>query len=832
MGALLRLLSIYLLVMITVPALFVLVHGDADITDQSTPTPDKILRSNEKVASKTDEEAVFREEEKINPDGLSVKELKQLEAKGEKHVFQAEVNKLMNILINSLYSNSEVFLRELISNASDALDKIRFLSLTDGEQLSSGSDLGIKIKVNKDEKTLTITDTGIGMSRDDLINNLGTIAKSGTTEFLKSFQASKDTNLIGQFGVGFYSAFLVADTVTVISKNNSDKQYIWQSDSHGSFSITEDPRGNTLGRGTSIVLHMKEEAEEFLDEKTLKDLLSKYSEFIDHPIYLWTSNVVDKEVALTDEEIAEEKRKAKEASKVEFEEDSETVSLDEADKEEEEEEFDFPKTKTVKETESTWSTMNEVKPLWTRGAKDVTDEEYKSFYKGAVAKGDYNDPIDWIHFNAEGEVDFKSLLYIPGTAPTNMYEQNKEGGHRGLRLYVRRVFITDEFRDILPKYLSFLKGIIDSDDLPLNVSREMLQESKTLKVIKKKIIRKAIAMFQKMCQDEDQTKYRQFWKLYGSTIKLGVIEDASNKQRLSELLVYQTSKSQEPSTLAKYVERMKDHQKNIYVLACEKIEECKQSPLAEQLHAKDFEVVYMVDPIDEYVMNSMDRYDGKYKFVNIAKEGLELEQTEEEKAAEEARKEEIKTEFAGLKDWFKQKFPTQIERVVVTTRLVSVPAALVSSSYGWTANMERIVKAQALGNPDAAAMNAPKKILEINPDHVLVKELNRRVKEDPEDQIALEMAEMLYETSAMTSGFPVTNPNKLVNQVLKMMTKSMQENLPQEVVEEVSKMETPKLHVVPETVPVTKKESATSTEETEKAEESEKAVEIEDHDEL
>jgi len=321
-------------------------------------------------------------------------------------------------------------------------------------------------------------------------------------------------------------------------------------------------------------------------------------------------------------------------------------------------------------------------------------------------------------------------------------------------------------------------------------------------------------MFQEMAQDEEnKEKYLKFWEIFGVNIKLGVVEDASNKQRLSELMLFNTSKSSTLSTLQQYVDRMKEGQKQIYVLACERLEECQASPLGEKLHQGGYELVYMVDPIDEYVMNSLERFDGKYKFSNIAKEGLELDLTDEEKEKETARKEEIKTEFATLKDWLKKKLSSQIERVSVTTRLVSAPAALVSSSYGWTANMERIVKAQALGDPKAAAMNAPKKIMEINPDHVLIKELNRRVKEDENDKTALEIAELLYDTSALTSGFPVNNPNQLVNRVLKMMTKSMEADLPKDVVEEVQRLEPIVPHVVTEEPEAATPKKAAQTEE-------------------
>jgi len=366
-----------------------------------------------------------------------------------------------------------------------------------------------------------------------------------------------------------------------------------------------------------------------------------------------------------------------------------------------------------------------------------------------------------------------------------MYEVQKDTGHRGLRLYVRRVFITDEFRDILPKYLSFLKGIVDSDDSPLNVSREMLQESRSLQTIKKKIVRKAISMFQAMQQDEEnQDKWKDFWENYGQNIKLGVIEDPGNRQRLSELMQFKSSKVSDLTTLQQYVDRMKEGQKQIYHLACEKIEECKTSPLAESLISKGFEVLYMIDSIDEYTLSSLERFSGKYKFANIAKEGLELEGQEKDEEKEKAMKEE----FSELKVWLKDVLKSQIERATLSTRLASAPAAVVSSQYGWTANMERIMKAQALADPKAAEFNAPKKVLEINPQHILIQELNRRIKEDKKDPIAIEIAELLYDTSALTSGFTINNQQVFANKVLKMMIASMADKIPQHVVDEVKNL--------------------------------------------
>lgn len=418
----------------------------------------------------------------------------------EKFTFQAEVNRMMKLIINSLYRNKEIFLRELISNASDALDKIRLLSLTDSSQLDTNSNLRIQIKADKENKVLHIIDTGIGMSRNDLVNNLGTIAKSGTADFLSKMQDENSENqsendMIGQFGVGFYSAFLVADRVVVTTKHNSDKQYVWESDAN-SFSIIDDPRGDTLKRGSQVSLYLKEEAQDFLEEDTVKQLIKKYSQFINFPIYLWTSKSVEEEVPVEEE------------SKEDTAEDA-VEDGDEDAKVEEDADEDKPKTKKVTKTVWDWLVMNDNKPIWTRKPAEVTDDEYNEFYKSLTK--DTSDPFTHTHFVAEGEVTFKSLLFIPKVQPSESF--NKYGTKSdNIKLFVRRVFITDEFNDMMPNYLNFIRGIVDSDDLPLNVSRETLQQHKLIKVIKKKLVRKVLDMIKKISKEE----YVKFWKEFST----------------------------------------------------------------------------------------------------------------------------------------------------------------------------------------------------------------------------------------------------------------------------------------------------------------------------
>jgi heat shock protein beta len=473
----------------------------------------------------------------------------------ESHEFQAEIGRLMDILINSLYTNKEVFLREIISNAADALDKIRFLAVSDPSILKDLSDLFIQVEYDSEEKTISIYDSGVGMTKQDLINNLGTIAKSGTTNFVQALAQGQNLNLIGQFGVGFYSAFLAGNKVTVISKNNEDEQYIWESSAAHSFVVKQDPEGNTLKRGTKIIIHLKQDAYEFCDENMLKDLIKRYSEFINFPIYLRVQKEHIKEVPEEEQTQFETEKK---------------IDLEIID----EDKLKRPKTKTITEKKWNWELVNDNKAIWLRSKEDLTLEDYNNFYKALA--NDYEDPLTHIHFNAEGEVDFKCILFIPGHAPSDLFD-NYYAKVSALKLYVRRVLINEKFEDLLPKYLNFIKGVIDSDDLPINVSRESLQQLKMLKVMGRKLVKKALEMIKKMAElkeddestdekeDEEEAniedianletkilndgkikekekkrqekieRYNSFWLEFGKNIKLGIIEDVSNRNKLAHL---------------------------------------------------------------------------------------------------------------------------------------------------------------------------------------------------------------------------------------------------------------------------------------------------------
>eukprot|EP01111_Echinosteliopsis_oligospora_P011097 TRINITY_DN3574_c0_g1_i1.p1 TRINITY_DN3574_c0_g1~~TRINITY_DN3574_c0_g1_i1.p1 ORF type:complete len:724 (-),score=213.49 TRINITY_DN3574_c0_g1_i1:14-2185(-) len=688
-----------------------------------------------------------------------------MKEEAQSFTFQAEVNRLMHIIINSLYSNREIFLRELISNASDALDKIRFLSLTNATMLGAGDQakLEILLKIDKERRILHITDRGIGMTKDDLIKNLGTIAQSGTKDFLNKFaeQSDKTSGLIGQFGVGFYSVFLAADAVSVTSKHSDDDQYIWTSRADGTYKVVKDPLGNTLGRGTRISIHLKEDASEFLEESTIRNIAKKYSEFINFPISLWTSKVVSSEVP------AEETRE-EESTKPTSEEGVEVEEEDDEDDSDEEE----AKTTTKTETVWDWELLNNVKPIWTRSPKDVTADDYSSFYK--VISKDTEAPLKHIHFVAEGEANFKSILYIPSTPPQNQFDPTN-ANKGSIRLFVRRVFITDDFEGLIPNYLKFIRGVVDSDDMDLNVSREILQQTRLLKQIEKKIIRKAIAMFQEMATAEDKEEYIKFWSLYGTNIKLGVVEDSSNRSRLTKLIMFWSSKTGEYTTLDAYVSRMKEGQDQIYYLAGANKAVVESSPLAEKALKRGYEVLYMVDPIDEYAVQHVPKYDGKFKLTNLGKDGVTFDETEDE----QEEKKKVVDEFQPLVDFFKQNFAENIEKVVISDRLATAPCALIANQYGYSANMERIMKAQALHNNRQTGY-IPKKIMELNPRHPIVKELLKRVK--TEDKSAIISANVLYETALLSSGYTIDDPSKFAAAIHQMMALNM--NTEAELVDE------------------------------------------------
>jgi len=734
----------------------------------------------EKAEEKTEEKAV---------DGFSETDRAKMTDSSEKHEFQAEVSRLMDIIINSLYTDKNVFLRELISNSADALEKARFHSVQDESYLGDAKDLEVKIEHDPDQKTLSIIDTGVGMSKADLINNLGTVAKSGTTNFLEAMAEGGDANLIGQFGVGFYSAFLVADKVTVTSKCNDDAtQHVWESSADASFTVVEDPRGNTLGRGSRVTLHLKEDAHDYLSEDKLKESAKKYSQFIQFPIYVKVKKEVDADAEEDDDDKEDEEEK----------DDVETKDDDEK----EEEEKKAPTKKTVYE----WEQVNTQKAIWLRSKEDVTEEEYNEFYK-SISK-DYLDPLAYTHFNAEGEIEFKSILFLPKKAPFDMMD-NYHTKKSEVKLFVRRVLVADKFDELLPRYLNFVRGVVDSDDLPLNVSREQLQQNKIMKVISKKLVRKILELMKKLAKEgdgdeEDEEKeeeekdgdkqkeekkdkkdeestWLKFWKEFNKNLKMGCYEDDSNRSKLSKLLLFITTKSEgKEISLDKYLDRMQESQESIYYMSGESLEVMQKAPALQMFKKKDIEVLMLADHLDEPCIQKLADYEGK-KFVSIQKADVKLDETEEEKK----RFTKLKDMYKPLTDWWKEKLTdltekgamkdagVKVEKVELSKRLTDSPVVVVTSQFGYSAQQEKVMKAQSFQNKEQVGQMSGRKTLEINANHPVIIDLLSKVKADKEDKPAVDTAQVLFQTALLESGYEIADPSALVNRVYRLMSKEL-----------------------------------------------------------
>jgi molecular chaperone HtpG len=670
----------------------------------------------------------------------------------ETYAFSADINQLLSLIINTFYSNKEVFIRELVSNASDALDKIRYQSLTDPNALDNEQNLEIRISFDKENKRLIIQDTGIGMTKEDMVKNLGTIAKSGTKAFIESLSAGADVSMIGQFGVGFYSAYLVADKVSVISKHNDDGQYIWESTASGSFSISTD-NSMELKRGTAIILHLKDDMYNYLEEHEIRRLIKKHNQFIDFPIYLQT--VKTREVEIQSNEAVED---AQGTEDVEVEK-SEDVKVEDVDEDGENSKKSDEK-KTVTESYNEWEFLNQEKPIWTRNPKDVTTEQYASFYK--TISGDYSEHLDVSHFSVEGQLDIKGLLFVPKRAPYDLFDgQNKKASN--IKLYVRRVFITDNCEDLVPDYLRFVKGVIDSEDLPLNISRETLQQNKIMKIIKKNIMKKCLDLFTNIAEDSE--KYNTFYEQFSKSIKLGVHEDSVNRAKLSSLLRYESSKSEGILTsFDDYIGRMKEGQKGIYYITGESKKSIINSPFLEQLKKRDIEVLFMFEPLDEYVTTQLKDYNN-HKLICITKEKLELDEDDKESF------ESVKSSFEKVCVFMKEVLGDDVEKVVVSNRLDSSPCVLVTTEYSMTSNMQRIMKAQALGSRDMGYM-MNKKILEINPYNKMIMRIKEKLENDEsgaDSKMLKDLVHLIYDVTVQSSGFTLDDPSTFSKRILKVI---------------------------------------------------------------
>merc|ERR1712127_272650 len=542
---------------------------------------------------------------------------------------------------------------------------------------------------------------------------------------MEALTAGADISMIGQFGVGFYSAYLVADKVEVVSKHNDDKCYTWVSEAGGSFTITE-TEDSGVNRGTRIILHLKEDMSEYLEEKRVKDLVKKHSEFIGFPVKLYTEKTTEKEV--TDDEEAKKEKK----------------------------------TKKIKEVSHEWEHLNSMKPIWMRKADDITQDEYAAFYKSI--SNDWEEHAACKHFSVEGQLEFRAILFCPKRAPFDMFDggSGDKKKHNHIKLYVRRVFIQDNCEDLMPEWLNFIKGVVDSEDLPLNISRETLQQNKILRVIKKNLVKKSIEMFNDLTENEDD--YKKFFEAFGKNIKLGIHEDSTNRAKLAKLLRYNSTKSGDGMTsLEDYVSRMDDKQPGIYYITGESKRSVETSPFLEKLKKKGYEVLYMVDPIDEYAVQQLKEFDGK-KLKSVTKEGLDIDDDDEKKKLEE-----LKAEFEPLTKLMKEVLGDKVEKVLISSRLADSPCVLTTSEYGWSANMERIMKAQAMRDTSMTSYMASKKTMEVNPKHSIMTELKKKATADKSEKTVKDLIWLLFDTSLLTSGFNLDEPTQFAGRIHRMI---------------------------------------------------------------
>ncbi|KAJ3432003.1 endoplasmin [Anaeramoeba flamelloides] len=769
----------FVVLFLTISILSLVSHTKAVETIDENIKIDNDIGS-ENIGHKTDDLVNQKKEEHDQTTKLwTEKYEKELKDSMENYKFKAHTSKVMEIIVNSIYSNKDIFLRELISNASDALNKLRFLSLTDSSILGEGDNqlLEILIDIDEEKRILNIRDRGLGMTKKDLTEKIGKIAESGSKDFIDKLQ-KKDDSIIGQFGVGFYSVFLVADEVTIYTKHYSEEeqdQLIWKcnvsiedgnENIQSGYTISVDPRGNTLGRGTTISLHIKEgeQYDKYLKHVKLQKLIEKYSRFIDFPIYLWKSEWEDIEVTATEsDDDQEEEQSIDTESEEEIEEEAEKVEKEK-------------KTKIEQVERWKWVLMNKQKAIWTRPKSEITEDEYNEFYR-LISKNN-EDPFIYTHFIAEGDVEFKSILFIPGTIPFGSFERFNPK-IKSVKLYVRRVFITDNFMDeLVPQYLAFLVGVVDGDNLPLNLSREQLQKHVLLKKIKKMITKKTIAMFKKLLvvkdlDDEDALEQRdKFWETYGTNLKVGALEekDATIKKRIRELLRFKTSKSGDGFiTLDEYIERMDENQKKILYIGGTNSKVLMSSPHLEKVLKKDWEVIFCTDPIDEYLFLAFrdEKYKG-YEVSDMSKESIDVKEISEK---EKKKIEELEEEHSYLLEWFKEIGGDQIDKVRFSKKLIDSPCVVSTKDFGVSARMERILKNQALNNRDMNyIMGLYKKTFELNPRHPLILALDEAVKKDPEDETIKKFGQLLFDTALIGSDIHLENVQDYTKLVFHMMS--------------------------------------------------------------
>ena len=680
-----------------------------------------------------------------------------------KYEFQAEINQLLSLIINAFYSNKDIFIRELLSNASDAIDKMRHISLTDSSKSRSYE---MKLKVDKDARLLTIEDNGIGMNKEDLIKCLGTIANSGTKQFMENLkEGTADVSLIGQFGVGFYSSYLVAENVKVYSRKDGDVCYLWESNAGGTFTIDEaSDEASVELSGTRIELTMKPECLGYLEERKLMEIVKEHCQYLTHPINLLTTRTETKE-EIVDEEDGVEEIDGDDLDKKTSDEEKETETETETETEETE---SLPRTKTVEYTVEEWKQLNEDKPLWLRKADTVTPEEYASFYKSLTNSKE--DHLAVKHFSAEGQFEFKALLYVSKTQRQDMFQKSSDGNNN-IKLYVKRVFIMDNCDKLVPEWLSCISGIVDSEDLPLNVSREMLQQNNIMKIIKKNIIKKSIELFTELSDDdtdEGVQTYKTFFTNFSKNIKLGIHEDSANREKLIKLLRFYSANTPDKwMSLSDYVKDMKADQKNIYFITGQNVKSLKNTPFVKNITSKGYNVLFMTEAIDEYITPHFDKFDGN-KLVNITKENADIEG--------EKMDEDTKKSYESFCKKVKGVVGEQVTNVTVSTLPEDEPCCVTSASYGWSANMERIMKAQTLqaNSVSQQATFMSKKNFELNPKHYMINKLYEEHKASSmDDKIFSNVMQLLFQTAMISSGYIHEDPSEYSKRVYTMISTGM-----------------------------------------------------------